>query len=250
MQAYSDLFSKVYNKLWKDYAIRIAPIIHEFYESFGGRKKCLLDLCCGTGQLSVYFLEKGYQVVGLDLSDSMLNYARRNTLPFLVTGQAQFIQGDAADFVLDETFGLVVSTFDAMNHLPNVDALKGCFHSTFKVLDDGGFFIFDLNTKAGLQNWNHINVNTDENFFLINRGIFDDSMEKAWTKITGFVRKESGLYERFDETVYNTVFQMETVKEMISDVGFNEVYFARGGDLTQAIFEPESEKKVFLVCRK
>ena len=250
MQAYGDLFAKVYNRLWKDYAIRIAPLVYDFFESSECKEKSLLDLCCGTGQLSVFFLEKGYRVVGVDLSNGMLKYARMNALPYMAAGQAEFMQGDASKFTLQDTFGLVVSTFDALNHLPDMNALEGCFSSTLSVLVDEGYFIFDLNTRKGLENWNHINVNPDDDFFLINRGIFDVSMDRAWTKITGFIRLESGFYERFDETVYNTVFDMETVKEVLFEIGFQEVYYARGNDLTQSISGPENEAKVFLVCRK
>ncbi len=250
MQAYGNLFARVYNRLWKDYADSIAPFIHEFYEAVIPRSKTLLDLCCGTGQLSVYFLEKGYQVVGIDLSNGMLNHARKNALPFMVAGQARFVQGDVSNFKLDESFGLVVSTFDAINHLPDLRALEGCFCSTFYVLNDGGYFIFDLNTRLGLRNWNHINITPDQDIFLVNRGIFDDNMERAWTKITGFVRNEEDFYERFDETVFNTVFEMEEVKTMLEDTGFRLVYFAKGTDLSTPILDPESEMKVFIVCRK
>ena len=132
MQAYGKPFARVYNRRWQDYANRIAPLIHAFYESESpaDRRKFLLDLCCGTGQLTAYFLEKGYRVVGLDLSKGMLEHAREKALPYMVAGQAQFVQGDAADYQLDETFSLVVSTFDALNHLPDMDALAGCFRST------------------------------------------------------------------------------------------------------------------------
>lgn len=252
MQAYGDLFAKVYNHLWQDYAKKIAPLIREFYEStpFGVQHKSLLDLCCGTGQLAVHFLEKGYRVVGVDLSEGMLKQAKENTLPYLVAEQARFIQGDAADFLLDETFGLVVSTFDALNHLPDLTALQGCFSSVVKVLLDGGYFIFDLNTRAGLANWNHIQIDPGQEFFLINRGIFEDHMDRAWNKITGFIREEGNYYLRFDETVFNTVFEMKQVKGMLEAAGFHGIYFAKGMNLSFPIADPEAEGKVFFVARK
>ena len=252
MQAYGDLFAKVYNHLWKDYANRIAPLIREFFESTatGKHQKTLLDLCCGTGQLSVHFLEKGYRVVGLDLSKGMLKFARENSLPYMAAGQAKFIQGDASKYSLDESFGLVVSTFDAINHLPDMGALKGCFQSTLEVLIDGGYFVFDLNTRKGLLNWNRLSIDPDDDIFLFNRGLFDDQMERAWTKITGFIRMEEGQYTRFDETVFNTVFEMEAVEEMLEDCGFSGVYFAEGTNLAHPITTPESEVKVFIIARK
>ena len=47
----------------------------------------------------------------------------------------------------------------------------------------------------------------------------------------GFVRMPNGLYERFEETVFNTVFEMERVKKALLDVGWKNVYFARIQDL-------------------
>jgi SAM-dependent methyltransferase len=252
MQAYGKPFAKVYNRRWQDYANRIAPLIHAFYESKApaDSRKSLLDLCCGTGQLSAYFLEQGYRVVGLDLSEDMLEYARQKALPYMVAQQAQFIQGDAADYQLDETFGLVVSTFDALNHLPDMDALAGCFRSTLAILDPGGYFVFDMNTRIGLANWNSISLTPGEDIFLLTRGIFDEYTTKAWTKITGFLRNPDGFYERFDETVYNTVFEIQAVCELLLDVGFASVYTASGTTLSTPIAKPESEAKVFFVVRK
>jgi SAM-dependent methyltransferase len=252
MQAYGDLFAKVYNRLWQSYANKIAPLIREYYETtaVGNYQRSLLDLCCGTGQLAVYFLEHGYQVVGLDLSPGMLKFARENALPFLTAEQVRFIRGDASDFSIEETFGLVVSTFDAVNHLQDENALRGCFESTIDVLVDDGYFIFDLNTRKGLSNWNRMTIDPDDDIFLFNRGLFDPSMEKGWTRITGFIQDENGLYTRFDETVYNTVFEMKTVKGILVDCGFREVYFARITNLADPIATPESESKVFVIAQK
>ncbi|NIN99288.1 MAG: methyltransferase domain-containing protein, partial [Anaerolineae bacterium] len=93
-----------------------------------------LDVCCGTGQLAIYFLERGYKVVGIDLSENMLRYAQESAAQYIGRGQARFLQADAADFTLDERFGLVVSTFDSLNHLPDENALRSCFQSVYAVL--------------------------------------------------------------------------------------------------------------------
>ena len=252
MQAYGKLFAKVYNQQWRGFANHVSPLIFEYYEAtpIGKRNKTLLDVCCGTGQLSVFFLEKGYRVVGLDLSEEMLKYARQNALPYLTAKQAEFIQGDAADFKFSEKFGLVVSTFDALNHLPDTSALQGCFHSSFDVLADGGIFIFDLNTRKGLANWNGVVVQPGEEIFYVNRSIYDDLTIRAWTKITGFVRNDDGLYERFDETVYNTVFELGDVKKMLSEAGFRNAHFAKVEALVTPVENPDDEPRIFIVAQK
>jgi SAM-dependent methyltransferase len=252
MQGYGRVFAKVYNLLWNDFAKAIAPKIQDFYlaTEMGQIQQPVLDLCCGTGRLSRFFLEQDFRVVGVDLSEHMVAYARENNLEYMVAKQADFIQGDAADFVLDEKFGLVVATYDALNHLPDESALQNCFRCVLDVLLEDGYFIFDLNTRAGLRNWNGITVRPGDEVYLINRGMYDDAIVKAWTKITGFVQDESGLYERFDETVYNTVFEMAAVRDWLLVAGFREVYFALDDDLSSLIQNPEEQKRVFFVARK
>ena len=216
MQAYGSAFARVYNQMWTAFAQAVASPISDLYEAHLQERalpdpahKSLLDLCCGTGQLAVCFLERGYRVVGIDLSEPMLNYAKVNAAAYVESGQANFIRADAASFELDERFGLVVSTFDALNHLEGPEALRSCFQCVYPVLLPGGLFIFDLNTRAGLRRWNGINVQDDEEAMIVTRGFYDGQGDRAWTHLSGFVRVEGGLYERFEETVFNTVFDME-----------------------------------------
>ena len=191
-------------------------------------------------------------MVGLDLSEHMIAYARKNNIEYMVAGQADFIQGDAANFKLDQEFGLTVSTYDALNHLPDAGALQSCFHCVFDVLMDGGYFIFDLNTQTGLKQWNGVMVRPGEDVYLINRGMYDEYTIKAWTKITGFVRDDQndGLYERFDETVYNTVFEMNAVRDWLLEAGFQGIYFAIDGELSTPIENPEAQNRVFFIAKK
>ena len=198
----------------------------------GQENHTLLDLCCGTGQLAQYFLDSGYQVTGLDLSEAMLDYARANTAAYIVTGQAHFIHGDAASFTVDELFGLVVSTFDALNHLPNFTALQGCFRSVYPRLVEGGLFIFDLNTREGLRRWTGVSIEDSTELMMVTRAIYDEDSQKALTRISGFIIAEDGLYERFEETAYEVAFDLSAIKEALLETGFRSVYFAKLNDLT------------------
>lgn len=249
MQGYGEGFARVYNKLWTGFAQHIAPHIHEFYsqQDIALKNQSLLDLCCGTGQLSLFFLERGYRVTGLDLSEAMLHHAADNARAFVEAGQARFMQGDAADFTLDDSFGLIVSTYDALNHLPDADALRGCFRCAHDVIAAGGKFIFDLNTREGLKRWNYINVQEGDDIFLLNRGIYDGG-DKAYARINGFIREEDGRYSRFDETVYNTPFDLARVCDLLRETGWQDAYFARIDALAAPLDEPEREPRVFVVA--
>jgi SAM-dependent methyltransferase len=248
-QAYNRIFARVYNLKWGGFANWVAPLIQGFYETtpVGQANKSVLDLCCGTGHLAAYFLEQGYRVLGLDLSEPMLEYARENNRTYIESGQARFIQADASHFRLDEHFGLVVSTFDALNHLDGEQALRKCFECVRAVCD--GLFIFDLNTRLGLRRWNNMTVDENsEDATIITRGIYDGQSDKAWTRITGFIQsQESGLYERFEETAFNSVYEMEQVRGMLLEAGWKDPYCARVQDLKTRLTDPEQEGRVFFV---
>jgi SAM-dependent methyltransferase len=251
MQAYSKAFARVYDLKWSGYAKQIAPLTLDFYAAtpIGQANKTVLDLCCGAGHLAVNFLEKGYNVVGIDLSEHMLHYAKNNAGRFVESDQAKFIQADASDFSLNERFGLVVSTYDSLNHLENEQALINCFRCVHEVCD--GYFIFDLNTQFGLKRWNCIQVDESrEDAVIITRGIYDGQGDKAWTRISGFIALPNGLYERFEETVFNTVFKMDRVRTALFETGWKDVYFTRINDLKTPLDEPEKEPRVFVIANK
>ena len=252
MQAYSKGFARVYNARWVGFARQAAPLILNFYKSTPmgqDNNKPVLDLCCGTGQLAVHFLEKGYKVTGIDLSEHMLHFARENASQYIRSGQAKFIKDDASTFSLTERFGLVVSTYDALNHLKDEEMLRNCFQCVHAVSE--GYFVFDLNTRMGLKRWNSIQVDeSSDDALIITHGFFDGNNDKAWTRIDGFMCVENGLYERFEETSFNTVFEMERVKTTLLEVGWKDVYFARLQDLTTPLTEPEQEGRVFIVASK
>jgi SAM-dependent methyltransferase len=247
---YNSGFARVYNANWAGFANSVAPRIREFYEQTetGKSDRSILDICCGTGQLALHFLENGYQVTGLDISPAMLEHARENCRLYIDKAQAEFVQGDAASFSFDSTFGLAVSTYDAMNHLPDMEALRGCFHSTYAVLLAGGWFIFDLNTPRGLRQWTGMSVRDMEDLTLITRGV--DAGERKYTHITGFVRQADGSYLRVDQTAFNTAFNLESVTQAMHAAGFSGVYCALSDALDTPLKDPEQEPRVFFVAQK
>ncbi len=253
MQAYGDAFARVYNRRWSDWARRAAPKIQEYYEStsFGRQgNSSLLDLCCGAGQMSLHFLDQGYRVTGVDLSPGMLEHARANCALHIIAGQARFLQGDAANFTLETPVSLTVSTFDALNHLPDLAALRSCFASVERAVLPGGMFIFDLNTRLGLNRWASLNLEENADMTLITSGLVEQSAGKAWTRICGYIRADDGRYDRFEETVYNTAFDLSEVASLLQQTGWQRWHFARLSDLSAALDDPEQEARVFIIASK
>ncbi|RPJ39135.1 MAG: class I SAM-dependent methyltransferase [Chloroflexi bacterium] len=252
MQAYNASFARIYNLRWANFAQNAAPRLRTYYEStlVGHENHRMLDLCCGTGQLAMHFLDHEYEVTGLDLSEAMLDYARANAAAYIVAGQAHFVLGDAANFELDDRFGLVVSTFDALNHLPDFTALKSCFLSVYPCLVEGGLFIFDLNTEEGLRRWTGIMVEDQPELMLVTRSLYDEASRRAFIRISGFAPAGDDLYERFEETTYEVPFDLAAVRTALFEVGFQTVHFARLLDLGAPVDDPEHENRIFILAEK
>jgi SAM-dependent methyltransferase len=252
MQAYGEGFARVYNARWAAFAKQVAPYLHDYYcgTRLGQTERTLLDLACGTGQLAVSFLERGFRATGLDLSNAMLEFARENAADYIGRGLAHFERGDVTRFSMAERFGLVTATYDALNHLDNFEALRNCFRSVFPVLLNGGTLIFDLNTRHGLLRWNSINVEESDDALIITRGVYDGKSDRAWTRVSGCVRANGSWYQRFEETVFNTVYDLAAVQQALLEAGWREAYFARLPELNTPLEAPEREGRVFVVAQK
>ncbi|MDY6912768.1 MAG: methyltransferase domain-containing protein, partial [Chloroflexota bacterium] len=143
-----DDFAWVYNKHWGPYADHAIRILDELLLKDIPDGARILDLCCGTGQLSGKLSARGYQVIGIDSSPGMLRFARENA------PEADFIVQDARKFHSPPIYDSVISTYDSLNHIMSPEGLAAVFGSVFTALKSGGLFLFDLNTEAGyLHNW-------------------------------------------------------------------------------------------------
>ena len=106
--------------------------------------RTLLEIACGTGA-HLAPLAKYYDVTGLDISPTMLRYARKK-LPTV-----KFHLQDMAGFDLGETFDAVICPYDSMNHLLKFDDWIRTFRSAKRHLNPQGTFIFDINTEYRLR---------------------------------------------------------------------------------------------------
>lgn len=93
---------------------------------------------------------------------------------------------------------------------------------------------------------NSISINDSEDQLILDQGIYDEENKRAVARITGFVKAENGLFERFDEVIYNYVYALKDIQEMLTGAGWKEVAFNPVNDFA----EPEKESRVFIIAKK
>ncbi len=119
------------------------PGEREFYLSLareaGGP---VLELAYGTGRVGLHLARNGIEVVGLDLSSSMLGRARQVLAqePAEVSRRVTLVEASMADFDLGRRFGLVYVPFRAFLHLRTQAEQRSCLKRVAAHLTDVGRF--------------------------------------------------------------------------------------------------------------
>jgi SAM-dependent methyltransferase len=106
----------------------------------------VLELGCGTGRITVALAEAGYRVVGLDISEKMLERAadKRSALRREARECVQLVQGDMTQFDLNAKFRTIIIPFRPFQHLVETEQQMGCLRCARKHLAAGGRLIVDF----------------------------------------------------------------------------------------------------------
>jgi SAM-dependent methyltransferase len=246
MQSYSENTARAYDRIWNGYGASFGRSVVEHW-GYSGGPAAVLDLGCGTGSLASVLLDQGFCVTAIDASPHMLALARANCDGYVAAGSAIFLQADIRDFHLDHRVNFAVSCYDTINHLESLTDLRRCFACVMDTLLPGGTFIFDLNTIRGLDDWNRVKITDREDHAVISRGFFDRAQGRAWKKFSGFYEVDEGLYERFEEVIFNTPFLLEDVVGELQRAGFEEVGIRSLREPSRRLSEPEAEDRVLFV---
>jgi len=108
---HSDLFLKLLNERWS----RTEEVVNgmlKVLSGFGITSGNLLDLCCGNGRISIYMAKKGFKAVGVDISRTFLEDARKKAEEHGVSNNVTFLEGDVRN--LNKVVGGISHSFDVV----------------------------------------------------------------------------------------------------------------------------------------
>ena len=104
------------------------------------------ELGCGTGAMTERLSAAGYDMIGIDSSEEMLEAALEKK--DISGADILYLQQDMRSFELYGTVRAVVSVCDCMNYLTEEADLLQVFRLVNNYLDPGGLFLFDMHTAA------------------------------------------------------------------------------------------------------
>lgn len=203
----------------------------------------LADLGCGTGELTLMLAQAGYDMIGIDQSEEMLCVVRDKAEQLGLSGGLLLLQQDLCALDLYGTIRGAVSTFDTLNHIPDLD--KAIANAAF-FMEKGGVFLFDMNTPYKHQAVLGENVFTfeEEDARCVWRNHYDPDARRV-TITVDIDYQETG--EHFHEEFFEYTYTLAEITAALEKNGFTLESVCDGesfGPLTE-----ESERYFFCAVK-
>lgn len=194
--------------------------VQQLFGDFDEAPQQILDIGCGTGNITIPLAALGYGVVGVDASDSMLKTAREKAAQAGVS--IDFVQQHVQDLSLAGMFDAAISTCDSLNYVLEEGAMREAFARIRQHLRPGGLFLFDLNSELKLSAVYGGNAFAElyEDFAYFWDNEYKAAAQVCEMDLTFFVQELSGTYRRVREIHYQRYWSRALVEQMLGETGW------------------------------
>lgn len=216
-------------------------------EEYGISGGLLLELGCGTGSMTELLSQKGYDMIGVDNSEDMLEIAmdkRVNSGHDIL-----YLLQDMREFELYGTVRAVISICDSMNYILEEEDLLQVFRLVNNYLDPGGYFIFDLNTIYKYEQIGESTIaeNLEEASFIWDN-FYDAKTQINEYELAIFIPEgEEGLYRKYEEFHEQRGYDPEVIRRLLEEAGMR--FVAAYDAFTRNPVRPDSER-IYVIARE
>jgi len=225
-----------YDRLTEDVDYRLfADRYERAFSEDGGEFRLLLDLCCGTGSLSLEMSRRGYEMIGVDRSEAMLMQAREKCAGLPVP--PLFLLQDAGELDLYGTVDAAFCSLEGVNYL-SPDTLDRLLGRLFLFIRPGGLFLFDLRTPEYLEGLDGDTfIDEDDDVFCLWRADFDGELQALVYGMDLFSR-EGALWRRSREEHIEYAHSLPFLSALFEKHGFTDLK------------AEEADDRLHLQCRR
>ena len=219
---YDALTEDVDYAAWADYLLAA-------FTRHGGCADTVLDLCCGSGSLSLELAQRGCDVIGVDGSADMLAVAREKAAE--EERDILFLCQDIRQLDLYGTVDGAVCMLDSLSHILHTEDLREIFRRLGLFIAPDGLLVFDVNTPykhAHILGDNAFVYEQDE-FVCTWRNRYLPATHEVEMNLDFFLEEEDGTYTRHTDTVRERAYSLQTWKNLLTEAGFDllDVYDER-----------------------
>ena len=221
MNAYQNLAAS-YDRLTNDVDYQDwVDFTHAILEKEGVKPRSVADLACGTGSATRILAEMGYRVTAVDLSEDMLTEAMDKCAE--LENLPTFVHQDLARLRLPRAVDLAVCFLDSLDYILDPADCESAIRRTYKALNPGGVFIFDVNTPEKLQSMDgQVFLDEDDDVYCVWRGEFD-----VRTNICSYgmdlFQREGEVWRRSFEEHQEYAYSIEQLTGFLKSAGFTKI---------------------------
>jgi len=194
----------------------------------------VLELACGSGRLLIPIAEAGYQIDGVDRSNTMLNRLRTKltTHDEKIRQRVRLFCDEMMEFVPDRKYGLCILAYNSVQYLEKIEIVNICFHHVFSLLQPNGYFLFTVRRVdlSDFPNGERVSFDTWDN------PIFDK--EKKLSVGSKFIHRvdfterriinerkyrilyDSGETENISQVSYAPIIEIPEYLSIVKEAGF------------------------------
>lgn len=239
-QVYDTYMNDIPYDEWTNYVLEIFNK-HKKPDTTG----IICELGCGTGNMTTRLAEKGFDMIGIDISEQMLMAAREKSDSSIL-----YLEQDMTEFELYGTVDAIVSFCDSINYITEEEDLLQVFKLVNNYLDINGLFVFDINTIYKFQNILSDNCfcQTTEDSAYTWENYYDEQscINEFYTNF--FIKDTDNKYNRYEEYHYEKGYTINKIKELILKSGmefvacYDELSFNKPTENSQRLFFVAREK--------
>lgn len=222
---------------WYDGFTRDVPYdeLAEFYEKLlnreGKESLTLLDLCCGTGSVTLRLARRGHELIGCDRSPEMLAVAAEKAESESLAVKPIFLCQAAEELDLYGTVNGACCCLDGVNYLPP-ENLGEVFRRLHLFIEPGGTFAFDIHSPEHLRELDGgVFVDENEDALCLWRGDFDEGENALYYGMDIFTAS-GRLWRRETEEHVEYAHSPEELCRLLRRSGFDAPEMIRDGVLS------------------
>ena len=247
MDAYTS-FARVYDTFmdnipYEEWAVYLTGLLNEY----GVNDGLVLDLGCGTGNMTELLAKEGYDMICVDNAEEMLEIAMEKREK---SGHdILYLLQDMREFELYGTVRAVVSVCDSVNYIDEEEDLTEVFRLVNNYLDPGGVFIFDFNTLYKYREIlgdRTIAENREDCSFIWDNYYYEEERINEY-ELSIFIREKENLFRRYEETHFQRGYTLDEMIRMIKDSGLE---FVTAYDAFTREAPKEDSERIYVIARE
>lgn len=199
--------------------VRWAEYVYDLIKDNHAAPRTILELGCGTGSLALELQPLGnFAYLATDGSPQMVRIARKKAEA--VAAEVTFKVADFTAFGVEETVDVAILLYDGLNYLLTEDAIRDVLWNVYRVLSQGGLFLFDQSTPANsLNNAAHFEDKGREQGFSYVRNSRYDPNTRLHTTVFKLIEGP----RRYKEEHVQRAYELSQIRALIQEMPFEEV---------------------------